>query len=344
MTQVVTHTAYGTERRWQRRLVITLFTVALLVLPLAVTNDYYLRIFVLSGFYIILAVSLNITTGFTGLLSVGHAAFFGMGAYMSALLMVDSGWSFWPALLVGAGAAAVIGCALGFMAIRLRGDYLAIATICFAEVLRLLALNWTAVTRGPMGIPGIPAPEFFGVALDTQQAFYYLVVAAVALVIYTASVIKSSPFGQALLALRDNEMAAEATGINTRLYKVIAFTIGAMFAGLAGSIYAPWLTFISPDNFSYLESVMILCMLIVGGLGSIWGVAFGAVLITVSLEILRPFETFRMAIFGILLVALMIYRPQGMFGEFEWRGFTAMRESIRNLLFGRGAQTGEKTP
>jgi branched-chain amino acid transport system permease protein len=340
----VTYIAKGAERRRSQRFVIALAVVALLVLPWVITNDYYLRIVVLSGFYTILAVSLNITTGFTGLLSVGHAAFFGMGAYMSALLMVNTGWSFWPALLAGASAAAVIGCALGFMAIRLRGDYLAIATICFAEVLRLLALNWTAVTRGPMGVPGIPAPELFGMALDTQQAFYYLVGAAVVLVIYTASVIKASPFGQALLALRDNEMAAEATGINTRLYKVIAFTIGAMFAGLAGAIYAPWLTFISPDNFSYLESVMILCMLIVGGLGSIWGVAFGAILITVSLEILRPFETFRMAIFGGLLVALMIYRPQGMFGDFEWRGFAALRESIRSLLFGRRSQTGENAP
>ncbi|RLP28412.1 branched-chain amino acid ABC transporter permease [Mesorhizobium sp. YM1C-6-2] len=324
-----------------RALPIALATAALLVLPWLVTNDYYLRIIVLSGFYIVLAVSLNITTGFTGLLSVGHAAFFGIGAYITALLTVGAEWSFWPAFLLSAAASAAVGAALGFVSIRLRGDYLAIATICFAEVLRLLALNWISVTRGPMGVPGIPAPRLFGVSLDSQQAFYYLIGVAVVLVIYTAHVIQASPFGRALFALRDNEMAAEAMGIDTRLYKVAAFTTGAMFAGLAGSLYAPWLTFISPDNFSYLESVMILCMLIVGGLGNIWGVAFGAVLLTFSLEILRPFETFRMAIYGALLVALMIYRPQGLFGNLGWK---ALRQNIGSR-FGKGrGPAREPTP
>lgn len=324
-----------------RLLLIVLAAAALLVLPWLVTNDYYLRIIVLSGFYIVLAVSLNITTGFTGLLSVGHAAFFGIGAYITALLTVGAEWPFWPAFLLSTAASAAVGAALGFMSIRLRGDYLAIATICFAEVLRLLALNWISVTRGPMGVPGIPAPQLFGVSLDSQQAFYYLIGAAVVLVIYTAHVIQASPFGRALFALRDNEMAAEAMGIDTRLYKVAAFTAGAMFAGLAGSLYAPWLTFISPDNFSYLESVMILCMLIVGGLGNIWGVAFGAVLLTFSLEILRPFETFRMAIYGALLVALMIYRPQGLFGDLDWK---VLRRTVLRR-FGKGnGPAGEPMP
>lgn len=303
----------------------------LIALPWIVTNDYHLRIVVLGGFYVILALSLNITTGFAGLLSLGHAAFFGLGAYTSALLMVAGGWSFWPAMLAGTAGAALIGAALGIMSLRLRGDYLAIATICFAEVLRLLALNWVSVTRGPMGIPGIPAPELFGIPLDSQQAFYYLVGILAAVVIYTAHVIARSPFGRALFALRDNELAAEAMGIDTRRYKVAAFTIGAMFAGMAGTLYAPWQTFISPDSFTLLESVLILCMLIVGGLGSLWGVVCGAILLTFSLEILRPLEDYRMAVYGALLVALMIYRPQGVLGNFS---LTAIWRRLRGVARG----------
>lgn len=312
-------TASQNSHKVQSGALIALAVAALIALPWLVTNDYHLRIIVLSGFYVILALSLNITTGFAGLLSLGHAAFFGLGAYTSALLMVGAGWSFWPSMVAGTAGAALVGALLGIMSLRLRGDYLAIATICFAEVLRLLALNWVGVTRGPMGIPGIPAPELFGISFESQQAFYYLVGILVAIVIYTAHTISGSPFGRALFALRDNELAAEAMGIDTRRYKVAAFTVGAMFAGMAGALYAPWQTFISPDNFTLLESVMVLCMLIVGGLGSIWGVVCGAVLLTLSLEILRPLEDYRMAVYGALLVALMIYRPQGLLGAFNLR-------------------------
>ncbi|MEI2776041.1 MAG: branched-chain amino acid ABC transporter permease [Tetrasphaera sp.] len=320
-------------------LVLALAVAVLVVLPWVVTNDYHLRIVVLSGFYVILALSLNITTGFAGLLSLGHAAFFGLGSYTTALLMVNAGWSFWPAMVAGTAMAGVIGALLGIMSLRLRGDYLAIATICFAEVLRLLALNWVSVTRGPMGIPGIPAPELFGYSFDSQPAFYYLVGVLVVVVIYTATVIARSPFGRALFALRDNELAAEAMGIDTRRYKVAAFTVGAMFAGLAGTLYAPWQTFISPDNFTLLESVLILCMLIVGGLGSIWGVVCGAILLTLSLEILRPLEDYRMAVYGALLVVLMIFRPQGILGDFSAR---ALVQRLRGLVGEPGTAAKER--
>jgi branched-chain amino acid transport system permease protein len=168
--------------------------VVLLLLPMFVESQYFLRVIVLCGFYVMLAVSLNITVGYTGLLTIGHAAFFGIGAYVTALLMMDAGWNFWLALAAGSAAAGICGLLLGFPSLRLRGDYLAIATIAFSETLRLVALNWNDVTRGPMGVPGIPKPAIGSLVISSQFHYYYLVLALVLLTTYTAVIIKSSMF------------------------------------------------------------------------------------------------------------------------------------------------------
>jgi branched-chain amino acid transport system permease protein len=230
--------------------------------------------------------------------------------------------------------AGAFGIALGVPALRLQGDYLAIASIAFAEIVRLLAINWQSLTRGPMGLPGIPSPVIFGFTIDTQMSFYYLVGLFVLITIYVAVNIKSSPFGRALIAIRDDEIAAESIGINTRKYKVLYFAIGAFFAGIAGGIFASWLSYINPDNFTYLDSVIILGMVIVGGMGSVWGAALGAITMTITLEILRPLEIYRMAIYGLLLITFMIYRPQGLMGTaIDWTK-RLKKDTLRNTAKG----------
>ncbi|MDW7674204.1 MAG: branched-chain amino acid ABC transporter permease [Bacillota bacterium] len=282
----------------------------LFVLPF-LTNAYFLRTAIIIGIYIVLALSLNFIVGFTGQLSMGHAAFYGIGAYTTALLTVNFGVSFWLALLFSALVAAAFGFLLGIPTLRLRGDYLAITTIGFGEIVRLVLVNWTSVTRGPAGIPGIPSPSIFGYTLSSNTANYYLILAIVAITIFVFYRILNSRVGSGLQAIREDEVAAEAMGIDTTKLKIMAFTIGAFFAGLAGSFFASYIHYVSPDSFTYLESVIILCMVVLGGIGSIPGVIVGAIVLAALPEALRSIATYRYAIYGMLLIMMMLMRPQG---------------------------------
>jgi branched-chain amino acid transport system permease protein len=293
---------------------LALVAVVALTMPLLVTNTYFLHILIFIGLYIVLTLSLNLVTGFAGQLSLGHVAFYGIGAYTSALLLLNLRISFWLACLFSAAVSAVFGFLLGLPTLRLKGDYLAIVTLGFAEIIRLILINWADVTRGPMGLPGIPAPMLFGHELSSRTAFYYMILALVAFTVFFMRRLTNSGVGLAMQTVKADETAAASIGIYPIKYKLLAFVLAAAFAGVAGSFYASYISFISPDTFVYNDSCTILAMVVLGGLGSIPGSIIGASVLTLLPELLRDLSNYRMLIFGFLMVFMMIYRPTGFWG------------------------------
>jgi branched-chain amino acid transport system permease protein len=319
--------------------VMTLVFILFLLIPFFYNKTYFLHVLVLLGIWIILSLSLNFVTGFAGQLALGHAAFVTIGGYAGSLLMINRGWSFWSSLVVGGGTAFLSGLILGIMALRLRGDYLGMVTMGFGEIVRLVAINWVAVTRGPMGLPGIPRPVIFGYTFSGELPFYYLCLVLVAFTYIACDRMLFSRFGRACLALRDDEVAAAAMGIETYRYKILAFCISSGFAGLAGVFYASWTTLFSPDSFLLVDSIMMSVMITLGGIGSLYGPIPGGIVIGGLPEVLRPLTTgpgiasLRLAAVGLLMVILLIIRPQGAFGMSTKKIYLSL-EPLLNL-FGR---------
>jgi branched-chain amino acid transport system permease protein len=287
------------------------FLVLLLILPL-VLNRYFVDVAVLAGIYIVLALGLNIVVGLTGLLALGFIAFYAVGAYTYALLWVHFKLPFWLGLPIGALVACVFGVLLGSPVLRLRGDYLAIVTLGFGEITRIVLNNWDEVTRGPNGILGIQRPNLFGFFFKQPMHYYYLILLMVMLTIFVVRRLEHSRIGRAWVAIREDEIAARAMGVNVTAMKLLAFAVGAAFAGLAGVFFAGKMTFISPESFTFMESVMILCMVVLGGMGSIPGVILGAVLLIILPEALRQFQLYRLLVFGGAMALMMVFRPQGL--------------------------------
>jgi branched-chain amino acid transport system permease protein len=294
----------------QRRLGGGLLALAL-VLPLTL-NSYYVDILTQVGIYIVLALGLNIVVGLAGLLDLGYAAFYALGAYAYALLSVKLGLPFWLGLPVGAAVAAAFGMVLGLVTLRLRGDYLAIVTLGFIQIVNLVLKNWDEVTNGPNGILGIGRPAIGPFVFSRPIHFYYLILAIVLVTIFALARLSRSRVGRAWVAIREDEVAAAASGVDTTRYKVLAFALGAAWAGLAGVVFAGKFGFISPESFTFFESVFILAMVVLGGMGSIPGVILGAVVLVVVPELLRGVSDYRMLIFGAALVIMMVFRPQGL--------------------------------
>ncbi len=296
----------------------SLFTRAALLLFVVIlpffAGDYFIDIAILAGIYIILALGLNVVVGFTGLLNLGFVAFYAIGAYAYALLNTKFGIGFWTALPFSIGLTTVTGFLLAIPALRLKGDYLAIVTLGFGEIVRLVLNNWDSVTRGPNGISGISPPAVLSVSLGKLSHYYYFVMLFVLLSIFVTQRVYSSRIGRAWVAIREDEIASSVMGINTTMYKLYAFAFGAFWAGLAGAIFAGKMQFVSPESFTFMESVLILCMVILGGLGSIMGVVFGALILVLLPEVLREIQLYRMLALGIGLVLLMVFRPQGLLG------------------------------
>jgi len=285
------------------------------LLPLVITDDYVLRILIMSGIFVMLTLSLNLVTGFTGQFCLGWAAFYGIGAYTSALLTMKAGLSFWLAMPLGGFMAALFGLLLGLPTMRLKEIYLAITTLGFGEIIRLIMLNWTDLTRGSMGLPGIPAPSILSYEISSNQAYYYFILVLVLITVAAMRRLIDSRTGRALIAIREDELAAKSMGIDVTAYKMLAFAVGAFFAGLAGSFYAHYTSFIDPHTFSFTESIAILAMAVLGGLGSINGSILGAVILTVVPELLRGIAEYRLIVFGLIMMAVMLLRPQGIFGK-----------------------------
>ncbi|MGA7562251.1 MAG: branched-chain amino acid ABC transporter permease [Desulfobaccales bacterium] len=275
---------------------------------------YLLHLAILAGIYIILTVGLNLIIGYAGQISLGHAAFFGVGAYVSALMALRVHFSFPLAALAAMLAAAASGLALGLPTLRLKEDYLAIVTLGFGVILDMVFLNLD-ITGGPEGLAGIPSPSFFGLSFRPAGRYLVLVALAVALVLILTWRLVGSYHGRALRAIRDDETTAQVMGINTSAYKVAVFTLAAALAGLAGSLYAHYITFINPESFGLHTSILILAMVVLGGMGSMTGAVMGAVILTALPEVLRQFQSYQDLIYGALLVGLLILRPEGLLGK-----------------------------
>lgn len=277
-------------------------------------KDYFIDVAILAGIYIILALGLNVVVGFAGLLNLGFVAFYAVGAYAYALLNTKLGLGFWPSLPLSVGLVTFSGFILAVPALRLRGDYLAIVTLGFGEIVRLVLNNWDSVTRGPNGIGGIEPPFLFGMSLSRLNYYYYFILVFVALTVFVVKKVYKSRIGRAWVAIREDEIASSSIGINTTAYKLYAFAFGAFWAGVAGALFAAKMQFVSPESFTFMESVLILCMVIIGGLGSIAGVIIGAIILVMLPEMLREVQLYRMLALGSGLVLLMIFRPQGLLG------------------------------
>lgn len=297
----------------QRSFLVCL-VAALLAMPL-LGSFYQTNIMISAMLYIMLALGLNIVVGLAGQLVLGYVAFYAVGAYAYGLLHAHFGLGFWACLPLGGLLAALFGLGLGFPVLRLRGDYLAIVTLGFGEITRLALLNWTSLTGGPSGISDIPRPGLFGLDLNLNLStiyIYYLTLAAVVVTIIVISRLKNSRTGIALQALREDEIACEAMGVDITRAKLAAFALGTCWAGFAGVIFAAKTTFINPSSFTFMESAMILSMVVLGGMGSIAGVIIAAVILILAPEYLRAFSEYRMLIFGAIMVIMMIFRPQGL--------------------------------
>ncbi len=302
---------------------------SLLASQLLHLNPYFSIVVINIGINITLAVSLNLVNGYTGQFSLGHAGFMAIGAYASAAMTTFGGtrWFEWfggantfsvatlflVALLLGGLAAAIFGLVVGVPSLRLKGDYLAIATLGFGEIIRVIIQNTEAMggSRG-FSVPGIYTTIFWTYSVA-------------AITIYVVVNLVHSAYGRGFLTVRDDEIAAEAIGVNTTKYKVVAFVLGSFFAGIAGGLYAHFIGYLTPEGFGFMKSIEIIVMVILGGMGNTVGVIFAAILLTILPEVLRPVQEYRMVIYSLMLIILMLTRPQGLFGGINWRSWNWLR-------------------
>jgi len=304
---------------------IAALVVVLALIPSVVHSDYVLTLLDLAGIYAIAVMGLGILLGFTGQMSLAQAAFLGIGAYTSGWFTTHLGWPVWPAMACAVLLSALVGLAVGYPCLRLSGHYLALATIGFGIITQLVLINWKDVTNGSDGMNAIPPPVIGPWTLDSYGTYWYLVLAAVLVCAYVAWRIKSTRVGRALHAIRENEIAARATGIDATRYKIIAFVLAGAYAGLAGSLLAHDIKFLSPDSYSFDQSVVFLVMLILGGSSSIAGAVLGALLLTMLPEVLRPLKSSYIMVYGAAVIAMIIFMPQGLMGLFR-----AMRARVEH--------------
>jgi branched-chain amino acid transport system permease protein len=316
-----------------QRLSLGVLLAIAIVLPFLVGSDRWITLLTVVVIYVILASGLNIVVGFTGLLDLGYVAFYAIGAYYTAIIFssvlkakwgldLDAyWWLMWVNLLIGGVLASIAGVLIGYPTLRVRGDYLAIMTLAFGEIIRIVAANWVGLTRGPSGIPGIPKPMLFGFEFRTQISLYFLALVLAVISLWAISRIVRSRIGRAWTAVREDEVAAEAMGIHTRRYKLLSYATGAFFAGVMGVFFGHYLNYISPSSFMLMESFLILCLVVLGGMGNLWGPVLGAIIWVTLQEWLRDIsfvqehpETRGMAL-GLVLVLLMVFRPQGLLGS-----------------------------
>jgi branched-chain amino acid transport system permease protein len=318
------------------------------------SNRYYLDLGILVLTYVMLGWGLNIVVGLAGLLDLGYVAFYAVGAYSYALMAEHTGLSFWVCLPIAGILAAFWGVLLGFPVLRLRGDYLAIVTLAFGEIIRLVLINWQSFTNGPNGISGIPRPSFFGIPFTNTEdgfaatfglewsathrvVFLYYVILALALLTNLVTIrLRRLPIGRAWEALREDEIACRSLGINTTNTKLTAFAIGAMFGGFAGAFFATRQGFISPESFVFGESALILAIVVLGGMGSQVGVAVSALVMIGAFELFREFSQARMLVFGAAMVAIMVLRPRGLVSTREPSIYLKEKKKIAADLVAEG--------
>jgi branched-chain amino acid transport system permease protein len=308
----IIHSIIGNKK--QMMILCFLLLAIALIFP-HVFSVYQTNVMTTALMYVVLGLGLNIVVGMAGLLDLGFVAFYAVGAYSYALLNYHFQLGFWAVLPIGGTLAAIFGILLGFPVLRLRGDYLAIVTLGFGEIIRLILENWGEFSQGPSGISNIARPGFFGIDLSLEASIvymYYLMVIGVIITIFIVNRLQDSRLGRAWIALREDEIACQAMGIDKRKTKLVAFSLGAFWAGIIGVVFAAKTTFINPASFTFLESAIILSIVVLGGMGSIVGVIIGALILILMPEYLRALSEYRMLAFGGVMVAMMVFRPQGM--------------------------------
>ena len=338
-----------------RRAIAPLLLVFTFVFPVIFYDQrYILDLGILVLTYVMLGWGLNVVVGLAGLLDLGYVAFYAVGAYSYALLSTNFGLSFWVCLPLAGILAALWGVMLGFPVLRLRGDYLAIVTLAFGEIIRLVIINWQSLTGGPNGVSGIPRPSFFGIPLTpgpnglaaklgiefstTQRIvfLFYLILALALLTNWVTIRLRRLPIGRAWEALREDEVACRALGINITTTKLTAFATGAMFGGFAGAFFATRQGFISPESFTFQELALVLAIVVLGGMGSQLGVALAALTLIGGFELFRGFDQYRMLVFGMAMVLLMIWRPRGLIGHRAPTVFLRQSKAISSELAREG--------
>lgn len=291
--------------------------ILLLLLPYSGLSQYVMRIFIMIGIYYMLAMGLNILTGYTGLVSLGQAGFYAIGAYTTTLCLTKLGLNFPVALLVGGMLSSLCGFLLGLPTLRLTGSYLSIVTLGFGEIVRTIIMNWDGVTNGTLGIRNIPKPNIFGVQLTlSNHGLYYLMIVLTLFTTLLCYLVIHSKVGRAFLSIKEDELAAKMMGIKTTRYKILAFVISAFITGIAGGFYATVIGYIDQNSFVFDTSILIISVVILGGMGTFRGMLLGAMILIASPEFLRFLMDWRFVVYGLILVVMMRFRPQGVLG---WR-------------------------
>lgn len=301
----------------------TLLIMAVLaaLFPLLVGNQYALHIGIMVLFYAVLATSLNLIVGYVGEFSLGHTAFLGLGAYAAALLSLRLGLPMWATIPLAGAISALFGAAIGAITLRLRGPYFVIITLAFAEVLRIIANNWVGLTNGPMGLSGVVQPALLADAspLAAKRFYFYLALAIAVVALYLAYRFVYSNNGRAAVTVRENRYVAQSVGIQPFAYAMRAFVLGAFLAGLAGGFYAHYITFVGANVFGFAFMVSMIIMVLIGGKGTLVGPLVGALLITVLNEYLREFQELRMSLFGLIVIGVVLFLPNGLMGFLNLR-------------------------
>lgn len=322
-----------------KKIVLPVFLILLAIVPLVVKSQYIIRVFCLIGIYCILTISLNLIVGYMGQSSMGHAALYMMGAYFSGLLGSKLGWPFWITLIFGIIGGAFGGMLLGFATMKLSAGYLSVITLAFGEVVEMVVLNWTSVTNGPLGVRGIPRPNIFGWELTaTNGGFYWLMLVLVIIAILVSMSVVNSKFGRAVRAIKEDELAAKLMGVHTAVYKVKNIALSGALAGMAGAFYASMNRYIDAATFSFDISMTILCIVIFGGMGSIPGMIVGSALLISFPEVLRSLADYRFVVYGLLLILMMRFRPQGLLGGLSKRPYRLPAGVVRPEPKGKEAE------
>ena len=313
-------------------IIFLIFTLAVLITPFFLQGSYFLNVLVFIGINTMLAVALNLLLGYAGQISLGHAAFFGSGAYISGILTARFGLDPWLALGIAAAANGVLAFVIGFPILKLKGHYLAMATLGFGIIMFIIFNETVSVTGGPSGFSGIPNIKISSLVFDNDWNNYYLIWIITLLVMLLSINLSQSRIGRALRAIADSEVAARVMGVNARRLKVQIFTVSAVISAIAGSLYAYTMTFISPTSFGFNFSIELLTMVIIGGLGSIYGSFLGAAILTILPEFLRVLHDFDIIVYGLMLIIMTMYMPGGLIS-----GLQRIAEFAGGKIKSRGA-------
>ena len=325
----------------KNKIYLLIYAGVIFSMPTFLRNNYHLMVLNVAALNILVVIGLNLLMGYAGQVSLGHAAFFGLGAYLSAIFTATHGFPLWPALIIAMAIAGIVAYTIGIPTLKLEGHYLVMATLGFNIIIYIVMIQFDAVTGGPSGFAGIPRMRFGDFTFASDRQVYYLFWAISIAVLFFSLNLIHSRVGRAMAALSHNEIAAGCAGIDAEGYKVKIFVISAVLASLAGSLYAHYITFISPGTFGFFYSIQVVTMVLVGGIGSLWGSVLGAILLTLLPEVLHAFLEYNVLMYGLILMGVLVFFPRGLFpaiaGAFGKRGTEVPPDSREQLALEKRA-------